>query len=63
MYPPSLEKAVQGGCVAAASPAEAARGAKVVGFMVVSIAQVDDILFGEAKVAEGMLGSISRTDR
>lgn len=53
VYPPSVDKAVQGGCKASATPADAAKGAKILGFMVVSIAQVEDILFGEAKVAEG----------
>ncbi len=53
MYPPSAEKAAAGGCKLAATPAEAAKGASVLGLMVVNVAQVEDILFGQANVAEG----------
>jgi hypothetical protein len=55
VYPPSVEKAVAGGCVPAKSPTEAAKGASVLGFMVVSVAQVEDLLFGEARVADGIV--------
>ena len=55
MYPPSIEKAVSAGCVAASSPAEAAKGARVLGLMVVNVSQVEDILFGPSQVANGEL--------
>lgn len=53
MWKPSLEKAVAGGCSPAATPAEAAKGVEILGLMVVNVKQVEDVLFGEAKVAEG----------
>ena len=53
VYPPSLEKAVAGGCKPCKTPADAVQGASLLGLMVVNVAQVEDLLFGEPGVAAG----------
>ena len=59
VYPPSVEKAVAGGCVAAKTPAEAAKGAKTLGLMVVNVKQVEDVLLGEPRVADSEISILS----
>ncbi|ORX34751.1 NAD binding domain of 6-phosphogluconate dehydrogenase-domain-containing protein [Kockovaella imperatae] len=54
VWAPSLEKAVQGGCKGCGSPSEAAQGASILGLMVVNVGQVEDLLFGEPRVAEAL---------
>jgi 3-hydroxyisobutyrate dehydrogenase-like beta-hydroxyacid dehydrogenase len=56
VYPPSVDKAVAGGCVAAKTPAAAAEGAKTLGLMVVNVKQVEDVLLGEPRVADSETG-------
>ncbi|WWC58105.1 uncharacterized protein I303_100640 [Kwoniella dejecticola CBS 10117] len=52
VYKPSLESVVQKGAKGFDTPAEAAQGVQVLGLMVVNATQVEDVLFGEGKVAE-----------
>jgi 3-hydroxyisobutyrate dehydrogenase len=54
VWAPSVEAAVAAGAKASPTPADAAQGAKILGLMVVNAVQVEDVLFGEGKVASGM---------
>jgi 3-hydroxyisobutyrate dehydrogenase-like beta-hydroxyacid dehydrogenase len=60
VYPPSLDKAVKGGCVPCASPAETIKDASVLGLMVVNISQVEDLLFGQHQLASGKLSLLGQ---
>jgi 3-hydroxyisobutyrate dehydrogenase-like beta-hydroxyacid dehydrogenase len=53
VYAPSLDKAVSLGAVRCETPAAAASGVQVLALMVVNAAQVEDVLFGAGKVADG----------
>lgn len=53
VWAPSVESAVAAGATAAPTPADAARGAKILGLMVVNAVQVEDVLFGAGQVANG----------
>lgn len=54
VYAPSLDKAVSAGAVRCETPAAAATDVQVLGLMVVNAVQVEDILFGVGRVAEGL---------
>lgn len=54
VWAPSVEAAVAAGAKASPTPAEAAKGAQIIGLMVVNAVQVEDVLFGAGRVAEGM---------
>lgn len=53
VWAPSLEGAVKAGAQPAKSPADAARGVRVLALMPVNKDQVEDVLFGSGGVAEG----------
>lgn len=53
VYKPSLDKAVDQGAIRSDTPAAADEGVQILGLMVVNSAQVEDVLFGSGKVAEG----------
>ena len=53
VYSPSLEASVKAGAIAAATPRDAATGARILGLMVVNAIQVEDVLFGAGGVADG----------
>ncbi|WVR03631.1 hypothetical protein IAU60_000624 [Kwoniella sp. DSM 27419] len=52
VYPPSLDAVVKKGATRAGSPTEAAEGIQVLSLMVVNAQQVEDLLFGEGRIAE-----------
>ncbi len=44
---------MQKGCVPCKTPAETVKGSSILGLMVVNVAQVEDVLLGDAQVAAG----------
>ena len=63
VWAPSVEAAVAAGAKAAPTPADAARGAKVIGLMVVNAVQVEDVLFGAGEVASSKSASLFTATR